>query len=385
MPTRADYEAAYKRLGSWRAVAKEFGVNKDTPRSICMARSAIEVTAAAAGFPAQASPYYWVKTKPTDDQPGVSAFVRAQRDPREAAQDALAEAIATFAERVPTVEPAPSPRFKGDPAIMDFLPFADVHIGMYAWEREGGASWSLSEAQRLILGAARQLMGRPDRGATCLLAFLGDWRHYERRDPVTNISGHIVSTDTRVGKVQATAVRLKVALIDLALSCYEHVTIVDCEGNHDEVSVPADREWTKIAYRSEPRLTVVDDDALPYYAVRHGKVFIGLHHGHIKSVKKPMDRAALAMRFVTTRATDWTASTALRTIHSGHLHFALAGWCDEFGVWFEQHMTMAAADAHGARNFFPSRRGLTLIAYHAEGGEVGRQTVPPAMVHEETA
>lgn len=382
-PRQREKIEAVGKHGSRRKAAKALNVNHSAiDKAIAVGRKSDPAWVEAAlkhGF--NASHAGWWKTAPADGEPGVSVYIgRAQADATDALRQSMEAAVAAFTDRVLPVEPLPAPTRRGHPGVLDLLPLADLHIGMYAWDREGGAAWNLSEAERLIVGAARKLMTRDNRGRSLLMPFLGDWRHYERRDPVTNISGHIVSTDTRVAKVQATAIRIKVALIDMALTCYDHVTVIDVEGNHDEVSVHADREWTKIAYRNEPRLSVVDDDALPYYAYRHGKVFIGFHHGHIKGIKKPMDRASLAMRFCTSRPDDWTKATALRAVFSGHFHHAIAGWDNAFGVWFEQIETIAAADAHGARNFDKARRGITAIQFEADHGEIGRDTVPPSLV-----
>ena len=77
--TASDYLAAYERLGSYRAVAREFGVHEKTVReSINRAREkdpALQSAMNAIGTGMTPS-IAWVKTKPKDGEPGYSVMLR---------------------------------------------------------------------------------------------------------------------------------------------------------------------------------------------------------------------------------------------------------------------------------------------------------------------
>jgi hypothetical protein len=330
------------------------------------------------GDPSRAS-HGWIIT-PQEDGGRVSTFWGRGKDTDDELREALEAKVAAYHERLPVYAAVPLPEYKWVEGGADLYPYFDSHIGAYAYHREGGARWDVDEAQRLIVGATALAMQEEPRPDRAIIVFGGDWRHYERPDAMTQYSGHILSSDTRIAKVQRIAVTIKVAVIDLALTHYRHVEVIDMEGNHDPVSPHADRAWLRLVYRNEPRLSVVDDNDLPIYATRVGKVFLGFHHGDLFPIKTKAARTSLALRFATERAEHWTAATALRSIHSGHLHHEMAGWCDESGVMWHQHGTMAPRDGRSARLFSESTRWVSRLRYHGEGGLVGILNVPPVLV-----
>ncbi len=49
----------------------------------------------------------------------------------------------------------------------------------------------------------------------------------------------------------------------------------------------------------------------------------------------------------------------------------------------ERHRTLAPPDAHAAEGGWLSGRDAKVITYHQTFGEIGRQTIPPAMVQQQ--
>lgn len=113
------------------------------------------------------------------------------------------------------------------------------------------------------------------------------------------------------------------------------------------------------------------DSELPYYVYRHGKTMLGWHHGHLK---KPEQLPSL---FAAQFPELW-GSTKRRYVHTGHMHHVSE---KEYpGVTVIQHPTIAARDAYAARGGWVADRQITSITYHAEWGQVARNTAVPEML-----
>lgn len=317
----------------------------------------------------------WWKTPPRDGEPGASVYYPTPKRNEADLEEELRGRLDGFAADLPRYDPIPPPTY-APTALANVLVVADAHLGMLAWWREGGADWDIKLAERVIFDAVQNLISRAPQADILYLVFLGDWRHFERFDPVTNRAGHVLAADSRIRKVNEVAVRLKRRIIDYCLVKCLRVVLIDAEGNHDETSFSIDLAWLKVSYEFEKRLTLVDDDALPYHACQHGETMLMFHHGHIRSPKKPADRATLALYFADVFPDIWT-STRYRYCHTGHLHHLWNGQDGSTPVIWEQHPTLAAADSYPARHAMRSKRAMSLITYHESFGERGRQWVTP--------
>ena len=308
------------------------------------------------------STYYNAEGKPTQQ------WVKSSAD-HERQAELLREAVAAMVEDLPQL-----PRRKADGKYLSHLlagyPIGDGHVGMLAWGEETGEDWDLAIAERVHCGAMAALAESAPAAERALIVNLGDWLHYDSLAAVTPRSGHNLDADGRYAKMVRVAIKVIRQCIESALAKHKFVHVINAPGNHDETGAL----WLSAAlahiYEHEPRVTVETSPALfSYY--RHGKVLIGVHHGH---TCKPKDLPGV---MAADRARDWGESEH-RYWWGGHIHHESV---IEFpGVRFESFNTMAAKDAYAAAGGWRSARNMKCIVYHAEHGEVARQSVNPAML-----
>lgn len=202
------------------------------------------------------------------------------------------------------------------------------------------------------------------------MAQLGDFLHSDGISPVTPTSGHVLDADGRFSKVVQVAVRILRRMVDLALMRHEKVLVLMAEGNHDISSSIWLRAMFAALYEREPRVEVIDSP-LPYYAYQHGKTMLAWHHGHLRKNDQ------LPLLFAAQFPKLWGATTK-RYVHTGHRHHVEER--EHSGMTVIQHPTLTARDAYAARGGWIAERQATAITYHAEYGQVARNTVVPEML-----
>jgi hypothetical protein len=281
--------------------------------------------------------------------------------------EAMAQAMVEKLEPLP---PTPMPDIGKDEQLLNLYTLTDSHVGMLAWSRETGEQWDLEIAEDLIVKTFTLMIDASPAAAVGIVNQLGDFLHFDSLIPQTPTSHNALDADSRYQKVVKVAVRILRRVIAHALTKHAIVYVYMHEGNHDM----AGSVWLRIMfaalYENEPRV-VVGESPLPYVAYQHGKTMIGFHHGHL--AKKDSLPLLFAARF----SKMW-GETLKRYIHTGHLHHV-----DEKehpGVKVQQHPTIAANDAYGARAGFLSERQATCVTYHKEFGEVARFMIVPEMV-----
>ena len=284
---------------------------------------------------------------------------------------AMRAACDAMKEELPRVKAAPGPD-SVDAALCNLAVFSDYHIGMLAWEREGGANWDLKIAESLLLASFIHMIESAPKAKTCVLCLQGDQMHVDSLLPLTPAHHHVLDADGRFSKIVGAAVRVIRRLISHALAKHEQVHLIICEGNHDESGSVWMRHMFAALYEDEPRLTV-NDSELPFYVHQHGETMLAFHHGHkVKNEQLPMLFAAQFPKV-------WGATTK-RFAHCGHRHHV-----DEkeyAGMTVVQHPTLAARDAYAARGGWISDRAASIITYHSKFGQVARNTVTPEMFEE---
>lgn len=281
----------------------------------------------------------------------------------------LREAVQAMVEDLPKLTPRKAAGLYL-PHLLAGYPIGDAHIGMLAWGEECGEDWDLAIAERVQCGAMAALVDGAPAAERALIVNLGDWLHYDSLAAVTPRSGHNLDADGRYAKMVRVAIKVMRQCIESALARHKTVHVINAPGNHDETGAL----WLSAAlahiYEREPRVVIETTPALfAYY--RHGKVLIGVHHGHAcKPDKLPGVMAA-------DRAKDW-GETVHRYWWGGHVHHESVR---EFpGVRFESFNTLAAKDAYAAAGGWRSARNMKCIVFHAEHGEVARHTLHPAML-----
>lgn len=288
----------------------------------------------------------------------------------ELAEEAIREAVSALIDDARgTYQPITAPD-RTQAALCNLFTITDAHVGMLAWGKETGADWDLKIAENTLMGAFASLVESTPKADTAVILQLGDFLHIDTMKPLTPEHQNLLDADGRFSKIVAVGVRILRNVIDLALTRHEHVHVVMAEGNHDMASSVWMRHLFTLLYEKEPRLKVNASER-PYYALRHGKVFLGFHHGHLRK------NDSLPGLFAALHREMWGATTKCY-IHTGHRHHV-----DEReypGAKVIQHPTIAAPDAYAARGGWLSEREMTAITYHAEHGQVARHTVTPEML-----
>lgn len=286
-----------------------------------------------------------------------------------------------MAEDLPRVAPVPPPSLYTSAALTNFITLSDTHIGGLSWAPETGEDWDLHIAEQTLTQTFLVAIQEMPPADHCFINLLGDWMHYDKADPVTTLSGNILSSDGRQEKMIDVAIRVARRIIAQALETHQRVTVLIAEGNHDIIGSIWLRKMFAALYEDEPRLTVVDSP-FPFYATVIGDVFLGIHHGHLRSVgTKPSKVIKGAEELVAIFADEFAplwGMTTKRYIHTGHLHNKVE--VEPRGAQVIQHPTMAARDDYAARHGWGSLRNALGITYHETFGEKGRNLISPEMI-----
>lgn len=310
------------------------------------------------------STYYNKEGKPTQ------TWVKSKFD-TEQWEEYIRNFMEGISSTVPRAEPVPAPGLL--PADrLNLFPFTDFHLGMLAWGEETGDDWDMQIAEELAvrwLDAAISLAPAAD---TAVLANMGDFLHWDGMEAVTPTSRHVLDADSRFQKLVRIALRVLRTLIDKLLATHNKVHVIMAEGNHDEASSVWLREGLSMVYENEPRVTW-DRRADPYYVYEFGQTALYFHHGHKRRMHQVDQVFAAKFR-------DTFGRCRYGYAHVGHLHHLKAVETPLMVV--EQHRTLAAKDAYAARGGWLSERSAAVITYHAQYGEIARNTITPAMLGE---
>lgn len=295
-------------------------------------------------------------------------WVKTERDAvaSQLAQAAAFKALSEELQPIKLIKLLTSPRSR-DKELATLYTLTDCHVGMLAWDREAGEDWDLKIAEECLTSTFFAMIDAAPNSAIGIVNQLGDFLHFDSLQPLTPASKHLLDADSRYQKVVEVAVRILRRVIEHALGKHEHVHVFMHEGNHD----PAGSVWLRIMfsqlYANNTRV-YVEKSPNPYVMYRHGRTFLGFHHGHLG--KKPQLPLLFAAKF----PQAW-GETDYRYIHMGHLHHV-----DEKeypGVKLVQHPTLAAADAYAARYGWLSTRQASSMTYSVKDGEVARGTFVP--------
>lgn len=315
------------------------------------------------GFVAKGvSTYYNREGKPTGQ------WVKASID-QERQREIMQATIEAMCLEIKPVPPVASPSASLD-QLCTLYTFTDYHVGMLAWDKEGGDNWDVQIAESTGIAAMQALVGQSPASGWGIVNIQGDFMHYDGMAAITPTHGHPLDGDSRFGKMVDVSIRIIRQLVGLALQKHERVTLLICEGNHDIASSLWLRKLFACLYESEARIDVHDSE-LPYYAIQHGQTMLGFHHGHLHKNDKLPELFAAQFRSM------WGQCPKVY-IHTGHRHHKEDK--EHSGARVIQHPTLAARDAYAARGGWYAERAITAVTYHAKYGEAGTVTVTPEML-----
>lgn len=282
---------------------------------------------------------------------------------KERQHEMMVEAIESLCKEIRPLPPIDAPTETLD-ELMSVYPMGDPHFGMYSWAAETGEDFDLKIAEHDLYAAVDYLVDRSPASRRGILVNLGDFFHAENMEGITTRSGHILDMDTRFDRMIDVGVTALRRCIDRMLAKHEQVEMVNAPGNHDETLAKCLNVMFRNLYANEPRVTVISGPPERTY-IRHGKVLIGVVHGH-----KTKDHELVGI-MATEKPQDW-GETKHRYFYRGHHHHDKV--IEYNGGKVEQFRTLAAKDAYAAGNGYLSGRDMKCIVHHRDYGEQSRFT-----------
>jgi hypothetical protein len=364
--TVADYAAAHERLGSNRAVAKEFGVNESTVRKTLNnyrrregldpgIKAALEET----GLSLDNARFGYRRIKHEDGSFNTVMW----RAPEPEQEDAL-ERIRETLEGLSAAPVVPVPtHYNSD--LCTVIPVADAHIGLLAWGAETGEDYDTQKAVDRLQSWVSQVVDASPASDTAVLLGLGDLLHADDTRNQTPASKHSLDVDTRHFKTLEMAIKVMATAVELAAAKHKRVIVRILRGNHDEHSHLAVLFALAERYRDDPRIEVQRDPS-EFFAYEFGKVLIAAHHGD----RAKAERMVL---FMADQYPEMWGRTKHRFLFTGHLHHHKSQ--DIGGVQWEQLRAVTARDAYAVGHAYSGRAQLQAVTYHRTDGEVMRVKV----------
>lgn len=365
---------AYWDHGSSRKAAAVLGVHHSL---IARTVQAVQVKAARQGY---APDYDMIRPVPDGfhlkgtstlyDQDGNQRlqWVKTNID-HERQAELFREAITALCETLPKVKPVKAAKSHEDDLLACY-PVGDHHFGMYAWHEETGRDYDLDKGSALLDGAMTQLVESAPFCDKALLLFLGDYLHYDSKQPLTPTSKNLLDSDGRFQKMVHIAVVSARLAIEKALKRHKSVHVKFIPGNHDPFGSVFLQTCFGQIFADEPRVTVdTSPSEFQYYS--HGACLIGGYHGHRVKMKD------LPLIMATDQPEKW-GQARYRYWMTGHIHSDTAQ--DINGCRVESFRVLPPVDAWAHSEGYRSASDMKCIIFHKRFGEVQRTTVNPAML-----
>jgi len=366
------YWREYQELRSFRAVARKLKVDEATVRrSIQRAAKRGEIN-----LTPYENPPGFTTGKVTVQSDAAGNVIQEWRRIHPQAEDIEAwvdDLCARAGKAGPKIKP---PKVKGDTALE--IPIGDMHMGMYAWDKETGANWDTDRACRIFKGGVSHLIDLvPKTTKHLILTDLGDFLHSDNRFGLTEKSGNVLDMDTRWTRVVDKARDAWVEVLEYAASKFPSVYVTMVPGNHNTHAAHWMARVVDAYFRNCKGVTVDTSPAMHRYH-RWGNTLIGNAHGHLL-------KANQLASIMATEAKHLWAETVHHHWRNGHVHH---GTRDVYkdrdesdGVTVEYFPILPPRDAYHAEKGYMSRRLLQGILHHEVHGEITRHTVHARMLN----
>jgi len=360
--TRADYIAAYDRLGSKRAVARELGVTKSTVQGALKDYAPNQGIAAAlerVGVEPENARFGYRRVQGED---GSFDTVFWRMPAQE--QESLAERIRAALDGLKAAPRVAAPR-RADSDLMTLYPIADLHLGLMAWGRETGEDYDTATAAKRLREWVGRCVASSPNSHTGVILSVGDFYHADDQTNQTPASRHQLDVDTRHYKTLDAGIAALDACVMMALDKHKKVIVRILAGNHDPHSSMALTFAMAERFRDNPRVEVVKEPS-PFWSMEWGKCMLAATHGE----KAKPDRI---VHFMADEFAEVWGRTRHRFLFTAHFHSLKAQ--DIGGVQHEQLRAMTARDAYAYSSAYSARAQLQAITYHKDDGEVQRVKV----------
>lgn len=374
-PRQREFAEAYLELKNQYKVAEKFGITQS-----CVHKALLRMVKSASKKGVQPSadinkqlPYGHVakgySTAYNRNGDMIMQWVKTKADDK-LIHEAFVEYIEGLCKELPAFPKTPKPKGILNENLVNLHTFTDYHMGMLAWEGEGGEDWDMEIAESTLIKAFGHMIHNAPDAHTGIIANLGDFLHSDSMKSLTPRSGHVLDQSAVYAQIIDAAISAFTTLIHMALKKYEEVVVVMAMGNHDETGSLWLQKMFSQLYKRESRVKIVTNN-LPFYSYVHGDCSLFWHHGD--RVKIPQMPLLFAAEF----PKDW-GNTKYRFGHCGHMHH---NHVKEYnGMIVEQHNTLAARDSHSSHGGYHSLRRASTITYHKNFGEVSRIFVSPEML-----
>ena len=359
------------KYGSQSKAAKALDVNQ---RTLERSLQAVKRAAAKRGW----SPDHDM-TKPCPDNyviKGTSTFYNSDGKPvrqwvkSDLKKEDQTEALKAFAEgliqELPKYKPSPIKPMTELPEYLTAFAIGDAHIGMKVTkERNGDSDWNLEIAERVTVGAIEKLIQASGGSDTALMIDLGDFGHSDSLQNTTSSGQNHMDMDGDYGDSVAAQVRVYRRSIDLLLSSYNKVILMQVRGNHNSSTSRCMNIMLQAFYASEPRLTVLDN-AHSFQHITYGNNLLVTHHGDRMKPQRAFEYTARSL------STEW-GQCEHKHLLMGHVHHATS--VEIGGMLCETFQALPAGDAWHSDSGYGAKRTMSSIVYCKQFGEIQRHKV----------
>lgn len=251
---------------------------------------------------------------------------------------------------------------------------ADPHLSKLCWPKStGGEAYDIDIARKLVLGSVQWLVGREGGCNSRVLAFLGDYFHYDTLQGTTT-AGTGQDRDSRLPKMLEVGAEVAVEAI-LYAARLGHVKVVLVPGNHDAVLTSALQRILVAEFRRHENVEV-DDTHTKRKVHTYGKNLFLYDHGDRR-------KKELASTLSIEHPELWGQST-YREIHTGHLHHeaeVFHGTQTHHGCLVYTHPSISPPDQwHADEQYVGATRGMKAFTYDIGGGQIASFTAHPRLV-----
>ncbi len=302
------------------------------------------------------STYYDLETGEAKAQ-----WVKTEIDKQKRAEMFIQALSAVLDERIPAnLIPCKSKSHQND--LLALYPLGDPHIGLYSWSEETGSDFDCDIAEENLISAMKMLVGLAPAAETAVILNLGDFFHSDNMENRTSRSGNALDVDSRYARVCEIGLKIKIALVELALQKHKQVIVKNLIGNHDDHS----SVWLGLALKShfrKNRRVTIDTSPTKNWYYQFGKNLIGASHG---DTLKPKDLSGVMASDVP----ELWGTSDFRFFFTGHIHSSNS---QEFpGMKWESFRTLAAPDAWHSSGKYRSGRDMHCLLFDRNYGAMGR-------------
>jgi hypothetical protein len=371
-PRELEYLDAIEKHGSVIAACNALKASRGAVRGAMdnLKRRAAKNGYAPGHFDSGVAPGYRMGKVTVQRGPGGVERVWERQHPEQQSLEAIMARCEERLQDFPRFAPVAPPTDARSAGLTNFLGLFDLHIGEKISSDDPAGRWDIDIAKRTITACAGHALSVAPKAQRLVLCFGGDAMHYDGLTPVTPTSRHVLHSDGDFDDMVDAVLDVAITVIDEGLRTHPEVYVIWAVGNHDLASSAWMRKMLGRIYEREPRLSVVQSK-LAYYALRFGKTMIGVHHGHGAKLTE------LAGVFASMFREMW-GQAQYAYAHAGHQHHIHEK--EKGGMLATQHPTLAPSDDYALGKGLISRRGMMLVTYSDDYGEVGRATVRPEML-----